>query len=79
MLANAAGPIAQLYLLVMGLPNMHLLGHLPAFDRKCVQDPLHDIRIITWESIAVSGGFLFLPCPGCPGPHDCKTDQSEDF
>ena len=41
MLANAAGPVAQLYLLAMGLPK-YALSALALSYRQRRQDSLHD-------------------------------------
>ena len=63
MLANAAGPIAQLYLLVMGLPKYAFIGTsawLFLIVNVCKIPFMVDLGIITWESIAVSG-WLFIP------------------
>ena len=63
MLANAAGPIAQLYLLVMGLPKYAFIGTsawLFLIVNICKIPFMIDLGIITWESIAVSG-WLFIP------------------
>jgi uncharacterized membrane protein YfcA len=63
MLANAAGPIAQLYLLVMGLPKYVFIGTsawLFLIVNVCKIPFMIDLGIITWESIAVSG-WLFIP------------------
>ena len=84
MLANAAGPIAQLYLLVMGLPKYAFIGTsawLFLIVNVCKIPFMIDLGIITYkESIAVSEfGFCSGDVRGCLGPHDCKKDQSEDF
>ena len=63
MLANAAGPIAQLYLLVMGLPKYAFIGTsawLFLIVNICKIPFMVDLGIITWDSIAVSG-WLFIP------------------
>ena len=63
MLANAAGPIAQLYLLVMGLPKYVFIGTsawLFLIVNVCKIPFMIDLGIITWESIVVSG-WLFIP------------------
>ena len=63
MLANAAGPIAQLYLLVMGLPKYAFIGTsawLFLIVNICKIPFMIDLGIITWDSIAVSG-WLFIP------------------
>ena len=63
MLANAAGPIAQLYLLVMGLPKYAFIGTsawLFLIVNICKIPFMIDLGIITWESISISG-WLFVP------------------
>ena len=63
MLANAAGPVAQLYLLVMGLPKYAFIGTsawLFLIVNVCKIPFMIDLGIITWESISVSG-WLFIP------------------
>jgi uncharacterized membrane protein YfcA len=63
MLANAAGPVAQLYLLVMRLPKYAFIGTsawLFLIVNVCKIPFMVDLEIITWQSIAVSG-WLFVP------------------
>ena len=63
MLANAAGPVAQLYLLVMRLPKYAFIGTsawLFLIVNICKIPFMVDLEIITWQSIAVSG-WLFIP------------------
>ena len=63
MLANAAGPIAQLYLLVMRLPKYAFIGTsawLFLIVNICKVPFMIDLEIITVDSIKVSG-WLFIP------------------
>jgi uncharacterized protein len=63
MLANAAGPIAQLYLLVMGLPKYAFIGTsawLFLIVNICKVPLMVDLQIITWESSQVSA-WMFIP------------------
>ena len=63
MLANAAGPVAQLYLLVMGLPKYAFIGTsawLFLIVNICKVPFMIDLQIITVESIGVSL-WLFIP------------------
>ena len=63
MLANAAGPIAQLYLLVMRLPKYAFIGTsawLFLIVNVCKIPFMIDLGIVHRESIAVSG-WLFIP------------------
>lgn len=63
MLANAAGPIAQLYLLVMGLPKYAFIGTsawLFLIVNLCKIPFMIDLEIITFESFSVSG-WMFIP------------------
>ena len=63
MLANAAGPIAQLYLLVMGLPKYAFIGTSAWLFLivNIFKVPLMiDLKIITLESIGVSA-WMFIP------------------
>ena len=63
MLANAAGPVAQLYLLVMGLPKYAFIGTsawLFLIVNICKVPFMIDLQIITVESIRVSL-WLFIP------------------
>lgn len=63
MLANAAGPIAQLYLLVMGLPKYAFIGTSAWLFLivNIFKVPLMiDLKIITLESMGVSA-WMFIP------------------
>ena len=63
MLANAAGPIAQLYLLVMGLPKYAFIGTSAWLFLivNIFKVPLMiDLKIITPESMGVSA-WMFIP------------------
>ena len=63
MLANAAGPIAQLYLLVMGLPKYAFIGTsawLFLIVNVCKVPFMIDLKIITLDSMTVSG-WMFIP------------------
>ena len=63
MLANAAGPIAQLYLLVMNLPKYSFIGTsawLFLIVNICKIPFMVDLGIITIETIKVSS-WLFIP------------------
>ena len=63
MLANAAGPIAQLYLLVMGLPKYAFIGTsawLFLIVNLCKVPLMIDLEIITMETMRVSG-WMFIP------------------
>tara|TARA_B100001093_G_scaffold242947_1_gene232759 strand:+ start:3941 stop:4738 length:798 start_codon:yes stop_codon:yes gene_type:complete len=63
MLANAAGPIAQLYLLVMGLPKYAFIGTsawLFLIVNLCKIPFMIDLEIITTASISVSV-WMFIP------------------
>ena len=63
MLANAAGPIAQLYLLVMGLPKYAFIGTsawLFLIVNLCKIPFMIDLEIITSTSMMVSG-WMFIP------------------
>lgn len=63
MLANAAGPIAQLYLLAMGLPKYIFIGTSAWLFLivNIFKVPLMiDLKIITLESIGVSA-WMFIP------------------
>jgi len=76
MLANAAGPIAQLYLLVMGLPKYAFIGTsawLFLIVNLCKVPLMIDLQIITLESIQVSG-WMFIPAivGAAAAPHVVK-------
>jgi len=63
MLANAAGPIAQLYLLVMGLPKYSFIGTsawLFLIVNLCKVPFMIDLKIITFDSMTVSA-WMFIP------------------
>lgn len=63
MLANAAGPVAQLYLLAMGLPKYAFIGTSAWLFLivNVVKIPfMIDLQIITLESMSVSW-WMFLP------------------
>ena len=63
MLANAAGPIAQLYLLVMGLPKYAFIGTSAWLFLivNIFKIPLMiDLKIITLDSMGVSA-WMFIP------------------
>ncbi|MBN38356.1 MAG: hypothetical protein CMI29_07805 [Opitutae bacterium] len=63
MLANAAGPVAQLYLLAMGLPKYAFIGTSAWLFLivNIVKIPfMVDLEIITLESMSVSW-WMFLP------------------
>ena len=63
MLANAAGPVAQLYLLVMRLPKYAFIGTsawLFLIVNICKVPFMMNLEIITVDSIKVSG-WLFIP------------------
>ena len=63
MLANAAGPVAQLYLLAMGLPKYAFIGTSAWLFLivNVVKIPfMIDLEIITWESMSVSW-WMFVP------------------
>ena len=63
MLANAAGPVAQLYLLVMGLPKYAFIGTSAWLFLivNLFKVPLMiDLKIITADSIGVSA-WMFIP------------------
>ncbi len=63
MLANAAGPIAQLYLLVMGLPKYAFIGTsawLFLIVNLCKVPLMIDLKIITLDSMSVSL-WMFIP------------------
>ena len=63
MLANAAGPVAQLYLLAMGLPKYAFIGTSAWLFLivNVVKIPfMIELEIITWESMSVSW-WMFVP------------------
>ena len=63
MLANAAGPVAQLYLLAMGLPKFAFIGTSAWLFLivNVIKIPfMIDLGIITFETISVSW-WLFFP------------------
>ena len=63
MLANAAGPVAQLYLLSMGLPKYVFIGTsawLFLIVNFCKIPFMIDLEIISIESMKVSG-WMFVP------------------
>ena len=63
MLANAAGPVAQLYLLAMGLPKYAFIGTSAWLFLivNIVKIPfMIELEIITWESMSVSW-WMFVP------------------
>ena len=63
MLANAAGPVAQLYLLVMGLPKYAFIGTsawLFLIVNVCKVPFMIELEIITLDSMTVSG-WMFIP------------------
>jgi uncharacterized membrane protein YfcA len=63
MLANAAGPIAQLYLLAMALPKYAFIGTSAWLFLivNVIKIPfMIDLEIITLDSMSVSG-WMFIP------------------
>ena len=63
MLANAAGPVAQLYLLFMGLPKYAFIGTsawLFLIVNVCKVPFMIELEIITLDSMTVSG-WMFIP------------------
>lgn len=67
MIANAAGPIGQLYLLSVGLPKLAFIGTAAwtFFIVNLIKVPLQiDLGIINFESIRVSGSLMPIAVAG---------------